>query len=73
MTTLKQCDQIGQFIELFAFLKPLVTINLPKSRTFLGNLFKHVKIYHFSSEINFWATFIDIWRFFSGHTALSAT
>ena len=42
--------------------KPLATINLPKSPTFLGNFCKGVKIYHF------WATFIDIWRFLSGHT-----
>jgi len=35
------------------FLKPLATINLPKSPTFLGNFCKGVKIYHFSSEISF--------------------
>ena len=29
------------------FLKPLATINLPKSHTFLGNFCKDVKIYHF--------------------------
>ena len=39
-------------------LKPLAKINLPKSITILGNFCKGVKIYHF------WATFIDIWRFF---------
>ena len=44
------------------FSKPLATINLPKSPTFLGNFCKGVKIYHF------WATFIDIWWFYSGHT-----
>ena len=44
------------------FLKPLATINLPKSPTFLGNFCEVVKINHF------WATFIDIWRFFFGHT-----
>ena len=33
------------------FLKPLATINLPKSPTFLGNFCKGVKIYHISSEI----------------------
>ena len=43
------------------FLKPLATTNLPKSPTVLSNFWKGVKIYHF------WATFIDIWRFFSGH------
>ena len=35
------------------FLKPLVSINLPKSPTFLGIFCKGVKIYHFSSEIIF--------------------
>ena len=35
------------------FLKPFSTINLLKSLTFLGNLCKGVKIYHFSSEILF--------------------
>ena len=35
------------------FLKTLILINLPKSSPFLGNFCKGVKIYHFSSEINF--------------------
>ena len=35
------------------FSKPLATINLPKSLTFLGNFCKRVKIYHFTSEIIF--------------------
>ena len=35
------------------FLKPLATINLPKSPTFLGNFCEVVKINHFSSEISF--------------------
>ena len=50
----EQCDQIGQFIGIWAsFLKPLATINLPKSFTFFGNFCKGVKIYQFSSEIVF--------------------
>ena len=40
------------------FLKALVTINFPKSPTFIGNFCKVFKIYHF------WATFKDIWQFF---------
>ena len=40
------------------FLKPAAIINLPKSLTFLGNFCIGVK------SFNFWATFIDIWRFF---------
>ena len=35
------------------YLKPLATINLPNSPTFLGNFCKGVKIYHCSSEIIF--------------------
>ena len=50
----KQCDQIGRFIGLWDdFLKPLATINLPKSLTFLGNYCKGVRIFNFSSEITF--------------------
>ena len=49
------------------FLMPLAPINLPKSPSFLGNLCKGVKIYHFSSGNHFGATFIDIWRFFWSH------
>ena len=52
------------------FLKPLATINLPKSSTFLCNFSKGVKIYHVSSEIIFGQllqTFGD-----SGHTGPKA-
>ena len=35
------------------FLKPLATINWPKSPTFLGNFCKGVKIFNFSSDIIF--------------------
>ena len=38
---------------LAKFLKPLATINLPKSLTFLDNFGEGVKIYNFSSEIIF--------------------
>ena len=50
------------------FSKPIPTINLPKSPTFLSFFCKFVKILNFSSEIIFWETFIDIWQFFTGHT-----
>ena len=47
-----QCDHIGQFIGFWGnFLKPLATINLPKSSSFFGNFCKGVKIYHFPSKI----------------------
>ena len=49
-----QCDQIGRFFcNLGNHSKPVATINLPKSPTFLGNLCQGVKIIHFSSEIIF--------------------
>ena len=41
------------FWTLGNFLKPLATINLPKSPTFLGKFCKCVKIFHFSCEIIF--------------------
>ena len=44
--------RLGQFIGLLGkFLKPLATINLPKSPTFLGNFCKDIKIFKFFSEI----------------------
>ena len=40
----EQCDQIGRFFGLLGnFSKPLATINLPNSPTFLGNVCKGVK------------------------------
>ena len=41
------------FWTLGNFSKPLATVNLPNSPTFLGNFCIGVKIYHFSSEIFF--------------------
>ena len=45
--------RLGDFCTLGNFFKPLATINLPNSLTFLGNFCKGIKIYHFSSEIIF--------------------
>ena len=44
---------VAIFRTLGNFLKPLTTINLAKSPTFLGNFCKGFKIYHFSNEIIF--------------------
>ena len=49
------------------FLKPLATINLPKSPTFFGNFCKGVKIYHFSSEIVFGQLLKTFGDFFWSH------
>ena len=63
-----QYDQIGRFFALWVtFLKPLASINLPKSPTFLGIFVKVSKSFIFLVK-SFWETFIDIWRFLSGHT-----
>ena len=48
-----QCDQIGRFIALGNFLKPVATINLPKLAKILGYFCKGVIIFHFSCEIIF--------------------
>ena len=40
------------------FSKPVQTISLPKSPSFLDNFCKG----------HYWATFIDIWQLFTGHT-----
>ena len=52
---------------LYSILKLLATINLPKSATFLGNFCKGVKIFHFSSEINFGQLFKTFGNFFWSH------
>ena len=54
IVAIKQCDQIGQFIGLWATFQSLwQQFNLPESPTFLGNLCKGEKIFYFSSEIIF--------------------
>ena len=68
-------DQVGCFSvrpdwafywTLGNFLKPLASITLPKSVTFLGNFCKGVKIYDFSSEIIF-GQLLQTFAIFSGH------
>ena len=45
--------RLGDLLALENFFKPLATINLPKSPTFLGNFRIGFKNFHFSSEIIF--------------------
>ena len=45
--------RLGDLLDFGQVLKPLGTIKLPKSPTFLGNFCKGVKIFNFSSEIIF--------------------
>ena len=51
------------------FLKHLATINLPKSPYILRHFLQMCQNLSSLYWNLFWATFIDIWRFFSGHTA----
>ena len=60
--------RLGDLLDFEQLFKPVETISMPKSPTFLGDFCKGVKIFHFSSEIIFGATFIDIWQLFTGHT-----
>ena len=63
-----QCDQILQFIALWAsFQSQWQQLFCPKAHVF-GNYCKGVKIFHFSQGIIFWAIFMDIGRLFTGHT-----
>ena len=50
---LASVTRVGDFCTLGNFLKPVATINLPKSPTLLGNFCKGAKIIHFSNEIIF--------------------
>ena len=50
---MEQAPDLAIYWTLTKFLKPLATINLPKSLTFLRNFCKGVKIYHFCSKIIF--------------------
>ena len=54
------------------FFKPLATINLPKSPTFLGNFSKGVKIFYFSSEIILGTFYSLTFGDFTGHTDRNA-
>ena len=59
--------RLGDLLDFGQFLKPLATINLPKSPTFLGNFCKGVRIYHFSSEIMFGQLLQTFGDFFWSH------
>ena len=53
MGTETSVTRLGNLLDFGQILKPLATINLPKSPTFLGTVCEGVKIYHFSNEIIF--------------------
>ena len=61
--------RLGNLLDFGLLLKPLATIKLPKSPTFLGNFCKGVKFYHFSTEIIFRQLLQTIIDFFWSHWA----
>ena len=56
---------VGISVTLGNFLKPLATIYLPKSPTFLGNFWRGVNIYHLGN-------FYRHLAIFSGHTGVDS-
>ena len=50
---LSSVTRLGDLLDFGQLLKPLATINLPKSLTFLGNFCKVAKIFNFSCAIIF--------------------
>ena len=50
------------------FLKPLATINFAQISHILRQFLERCQNLQFFYWNHFWATFIDIWRFVSGHT-----
>ena len=69
LETFAVCPDWVIYLTLGKFLKPLATINWAKSRTFLGNFCKGVKICHFSNDIIFGQLLKTFGGIFSGHTA----
>ena len=64
-----QCDQIGRFISLWAtFQSQWQQFYCPNCPHFLAIFVNVSKSFIFLVK-SFWAPFIDIWQFFSGHTA----
>ena len=63
---------LDNLLDFGQLLKPLATINLPKSPTFLGNFCKGVKIYHFLVK-SLLGNFDRYLAIFSGHTACSSS
>ena len=63
--------RLGNLLDFGHLFKAFGNLFLPKSPTFSGNFCKGFKIFNLSSEI-IWATFIDIWHLFTGHTGSDA-
>ena len=55
--------RLGNLLDFGQLSKPLATIYLPCSPTFLGNLCKGVKIFNICSEIIFGQLYRPFWHF----------
>ena len=66
-----RCDQIGRFIVLWAtFQSRLQQLFCPNCLHFQA-IFEKVSKYFIFLWNHIWATFIDIWRLFTGHSAVN--
>ena len=65
----RSVTRLGDLLNFGQFLRPLATINLTKTPTFLGNFCKGVEIIHFSSENIFGRLLYRFGDFYTGHTA----
>ena len=71
--TTTSMTRLGDLLVFGQLFKACGNNTLPKSPTFLGSFCNGVKICNFSSKIIFWASFVDIWQLFTGHTGLNLT
>ena len=65
---LDQCDQIGRFIALWINFQRLWQQLFCPNKHHLNAIFWKVSKLFISKWNNFWATFMDIWQLFTGHT-----
>ena len=61
------CPDLAIYWTLGNFSKPVATISLPKSHTFLGNFYKGAKIFNFSGEIILGNFFRHLATFYWSH------
>ena len=59
--------RLGDLLQFGQLFKACGNNYFAKIANILGNLCKVVKIFYFSSQNHFWATFTDIWQLFTGH------
>ena len=64
-----QCDQIGRFFALWATIQSIWQQKICPNLLHSQAIFVKVSKSFIFIVKSFWATFINIWRFLSGHTA----